>query len=153
MTRKWRADLETLFAEAGNIIQHGSGDRVESGHEPKHSSSSGTCVLIDAIEGRWYCRSCKKGGDAVTFVRDLKGCGYEEAVAYLTDRFGPPIPDNDASDPEAWENPLPLLGPPPPTFPADVLPPVFRDFVRAEATATQTPLDLCGSLTLATLST
>ena len=44
----------------------------------------------------WYCRSCKKGGDTVTFVRELRGCGYEEALAYLTDRFGPPDEDDAA---------------------------------------------------------
>src|SRR4051812_38973297 len=73
MTRKWRADLETLFIEAGNTIAHGAGGRAETGHEPKHSSRSGECVLLDRDRGSWYCRSCKKGGDAVTFVREMRG--------------------------------------------------------------------------------
>lgn len=36
-----------------------------------------------------------------------------------------------------------------PEFPVDALPPVFRDFVRREAEATQTPPDLAGMLCLA----
>ena len=151
MSRRWRADLEALFVEAGNTITRGAGGRVEAGHEPKHGSTSGSCVLLDLDDGRWYCRSCKSGGDAVTLVRDFRSCSYEEAVAYLVDRFGPPKDDRE-SDPAAWDDPMPLFGPAPPSFPTDALPPVYRDFVRAEAVATQTPPDLAGSLAIATVS-
>lgn len=56
-----------------------------------------------------------------------------------------------AEDP--WPDPVPLRSaPPPPTFPVEALPDWLRDFVTAEAHATQTPEELAGLLALATLA-
>jgi replicative DNA helicase len=52
----------------------------------------------------------------------------------------------------AWEPPIPFGDRHLPPFPTEALPPWLGDFVRAEATATQTPLDLAGLLALAVLS-
>jgi hypothetical protein len=79
-----------LFAEMGNTVVPGRGGTLECGHEPRHSSSSGRCVLIWPAEGRWYCRSCGQSGDAATLVMHQKGVGYRQAAADLTLRFGPP---------------------------------------------------------------
>jgi DNA primase len=61
---------------------------VETGHEPLHHSKSGRCVVINATEGTWYCRSCRKGGDAASFLMQHRGATYKVAVAYLRDRYG-----------------------------------------------------------------
>src|SRR5262249_9143427 len=54
------------------------------------------------------------------------------------------------SEQEPWEPPLPLgRETPVPSFPTDVLPGWLRDWVEAEAEATQTPPDLAGMLGLA----
>ncbi len=55
-------------------------------------------------------------------------------------------------DPDPWEPPLPLDGPPVDPLPTDALPAWLRDFVLAEAEATQTPPDLAAVLALAVLS-
>ena len=81
--------LAALFADAGNRL-HARGARWESGHEPLHGSKSGRCVLIDPSAGHWYCRSCRRGGDAATFVMDLRGSSYPAAVAWLIERYGSP---------------------------------------------------------------
>ena len=51
-----------------------------------------------------------------------------------------------------WEPPIPLRGFDPPPFPSETLSPWMRDFVEAEAVATQTPPDLAGSLALAAVA-
>ena len=82
--------LAALFAEAGNRLFGHTGGMTECGHEPLHSSKSGRCVLIDPSTGRWWCRSCRRAGDAATLVMDLRGCQYPAAVAWLVERFGHP---------------------------------------------------------------
>ncbi|MFO0915258.1 MAG: DUF3987 domain-containing protein [Pirellulales bacterium] len=53
---------------------------------------------------------------------------------------------------EPWPELLPLDIHDPPAFPTDALPAVLRDWVSAESTATQTPADLAGLLSLAVCS-
>jgi replicative DNA helicase len=55
--------------------------------------------------------------------------------------------------PQNWEPPTPIdeIGPLPP-FPLHCLPPVLREFVEAEAEATQTPPELAACLSLAVVS-
>ena len=82
--------VSALFFEAGNRLVGHTGGMTECGHEPLHSSKSGRCVLIDPSTGRWWCRSCRRAGDAATLVMDLRGCRYPAAVAWLVERFGHP---------------------------------------------------------------
>src|SRR5438067_304495 len=72
--------LIELFAEQGNRIRERSDGRLESGHEPFHSSRSGRCVLIDKTAGIWFCRSCRHGGDAATLIKRLRGCRDADAM-------------------------------------------------------------------------
>ncbi len=44
--------------------------------------------------GKWWCRQCGRGGDAIQFLRDVKGLGFREACSVLgqeprTRRHGP----------------------------------------------------------------
>lgn len=80
--------LVSLFAEAGNEVVARAGGRSETGHEPLHRSSSGRCVVIDPDRGVWWCRSCRKGGDAATLVMQGHGWSYRRACAWLTETFG-----------------------------------------------------------------
>lgn len=34
-------------------------------------------------QGRWWCRRCEKGGDAIQYLREFHGMGYREACAEL----------------------------------------------------------------------
>ena len=89
--------LADLFASQGNPI-HGRSDAVlECGHEPIHSSTSGLCVRINPALGRWWCRSCRQSGDAVSYLTAVRGCGYHEAAAWLTTRWGPPADNGQAA--------------------------------------------------------
>lgn len=82
--------LGELFEQVGNRLHRRADGRFECGHEPVHSSKSGRCVLIDPTAGRWYCRSCRRGGDAATLVMQLRGWTYRQAAAWLAARYGPP---------------------------------------------------------------
>ncbi len=82
--------LADLFSAQGNHLYQRGTTYVETGHEPHHASKSGRCVLITTDTGRWWCRSCRRGGDAATYVMDVRGCTYPAAVAWLVDRFGRP---------------------------------------------------------------
>ena len=79
-----------LFAEQGNHVDRRSNGMLESGHEPLHSSRGGRCVAIYVDEGRWWCRSCRRSGDAAAYVADVLGCSYVEAAARLAERYGAP---------------------------------------------------------------
>lgn len=88
-TRWAHVPLGELFAGQGNLLRVRPDGTVEAGHEPLHSSRSGRCVLIDPARGRWWCRSCRRSGDAAGFVMDARGCSYREAAAWLTARYDP----------------------------------------------------------------
>jgi hypothetical protein len=62
-------------------------------------------------------------------------------------------PKREHSANAKWEQPIPLdtIGPLP-TFPVHCLPPVLRDWVVAEAEATQTPVELAACVALGVLS-
>lgn len=82
--------LAELFERAGNTIRRRHNGSAECGHEPFHGSRSGRCVAIDERLGLWYCRFCRRGGDAARIVMDLNGWPYREAAAWLARRYGTP---------------------------------------------------------------
>jgi 5S rRNA maturation endonuclease (ribonuclease M5) len=53
---------------------------------------------------------------------------------------------------DAWEDPVPFEAKKLPPFPTDTLPAWLREFVEAEAEATQTPVDLAALLSLAAVA-
>ena len=63
-------------------------------------------------------------------------------------------PPDHGSVEDEWEEPTPLRAAVDlPAFPVEALPDFLAAWVRAEATATQTPPDLAGMLVLAALAT
>jgi hypothetical protein len=82
--------LGELFAAAGNQLRERPNGTIITSHEPAHGSKSGACLVIWPEEGRWWCSSCRRGGDAVQAVKSLEGASYPAAVARLIDRYGRP---------------------------------------------------------------
>jgi len=56
-------------------------------HDEKTPSFS-----IDPEKGLFYCFGCSKGGDIISFVMELDGLTFPEAVEQLARRFGVPLP-------------------------------------------------------------
>jgi hypothetical protein len=81
--------LVELFADAGCRVYIRSNGRLETTH-PTHASKSGRCLEADPTAGRWWCRSCRRSGDAATWLQDLHGWRYPEAAAWLLAQYGPP---------------------------------------------------------------
>ena len=82
--------LTDLFVQQGNRVRHRNDGRFETGHEPMHASKSGRCLIVDPTLGRWWCRSCRRGGDAPAYVMDARGWSYRQAAAWLERRYGRP---------------------------------------------------------------
>jgi hypothetical protein len=89
--------LAQLFAAAGNCLYERGNGTIECAHEPLHSSKGGRCVSINPTTGLWWCRGCRRGGDAATFLIDLTGCSTTAAAAQLTQAYGPPAAGQDVS--------------------------------------------------------
>jgi hypothetical protein len=88
---RWRhVPLAALVAQAGNALHQRSNGTFVSGHEPRHGSRSGTCLVIWPDEGRWWCSSCRTSGDAAGWLMQLHGCTAGEAAAILRERYGDP---------------------------------------------------------------
>ena len=77
-----------LFAAQGNNLHPRKSGRIDAGHEPVHASKSGRCVSIDPVRGLWYCRSCRRGGDAATYLMQIHGWTYHQTADELRQRYG-----------------------------------------------------------------
>ena len=85
--------IARLFTAAGNVLKV-AGAGWTCGHEPAHTSSSGTCVRIDTDKEQWYCFSCQHGGGPVEALMSLQGLSRTEAQAALTGQLGPGSSDD-----------------------------------------------------------
>ena len=80
-----------LFEREGNALLSLRDGTVETGHQPFHGSNSGRCVSIAPDAGLWYCRGCRRGGDAATLLMALTGEPYRRVARTLAEQYGPPI--------------------------------------------------------------
>ena len=46
----------------------------------------------------FYCFGCGAGGDVITFIRRIENLSYIDAVKFLADRVGMPVPEQDRDD-------------------------------------------------------
>ena len=49
----------------------------------------------------YHCFGCKKGGDVISFVRDIENLGYMDAVRFLAKRVNLEVPDDRQDDDSA----------------------------------------------------
>jgi hypothetical protein len=49
---------------------------------PLHEDNDPSLVIY-TDQNSFYCYGCNKGGDVITFIQELHGCGFKEALAYL----------------------------------------------------------------------
>ena len=48
--------------------------------------------------GSFYCFGCGAGGDVITFIRRIENLDYMEAVRFLAQRAGIPVPEERADE-------------------------------------------------------
>jgi DNA primase len=51
---------------------------------------------VSPTKGFYKCFGCDAAGDAITFVREIEGIGFVEAVKYLANKYGIPIQEAEA---------------------------------------------------------
>lgn len=54
---------------------------------------------VNEDRGFFYCFGCKKGGDAITFIKEIESCGYIEAIEQLASKAGVTISYEGDEDP------------------------------------------------------
>ncbi len=59
---------------------------------PFHSDSTPSCTIYTSTQS-FYCFGCGAGGDVVTFIRLIENLSYIEAVKFLAQKAGMPMPD------------------------------------------------------------
>lgn len=66
-------------------------------HCPIHPEKTPS-FSVNPEQQRWYCFGCHKGGDVITFIRELRGCSFPEALRHLgiAGNCRPPAPDAKA---------------------------------------------------------
>jgi DNA primase len=60
---------------------------------PFHSERSPS-FTVQEKRGFFYCFGCQAGGDVISFVRELHGYGFMEAVRHLAERVGIDLPES-----------------------------------------------------------
>jgi DNA primase catalytic core len=78
---KERADLAEI------IGQHTTVNRRGMAKCPLHDDRAPS-LHVDTERGLWCCHGCQRGGDAITFLREIQQCGFREAVDALADLVG-----------------------------------------------------------------
>ncbi len=92
---KYRLDAEEVIAPYTRLKRSG---RNLVGLCPFHSEKSPS-FFVYPENNSFYCFGCGAGGDLISFIRRAENLDYVEAVKFLADRAGLPMPE-DAGDDE-----------------------------------------------------
>lgn len=77
---------------------------------PFHSEKTPSCVVYaDTQNPHFYCFGCHAGGDVISFLMQIEGLGYMDAVRMLAERAGMNIPAENRSDDRAERQRMRLL--------------------------------------------
>lgn len=89
-----RIDIEDLIGDYVDLKRAG---RLTKGLCPFHSEKTPSFVVYPENQS-YYCFGCTKGGDAITFIRDIENLDYIEAVKFLADKAGLQMPNEQYDD-------------------------------------------------------
>lgn len=64
---------------------------------PFHSEKTASFFIYPGNES-FYCFGCGAGGDVITFIRLIENLDYIEAIKYLAQRVGMPLPELEKDD-------------------------------------------------------
>ncbi|MBU0928424.1 MAG: DNA primase [Spirochaetes bacterium] len=79
-----RTDIVRIVGEYVRLEKRGS---RWTGLCPFHNEKTPS-FGVNEERGFFYCFGCKKGGDAITFVKEIERCGYVEALEHLAEKAG-----------------------------------------------------------------
>mgnify|MGYP003964374613 CR=1 FL=1 len=81
---KDKIDVAELVGEYVQLKQSGVNKK---GLCPFHNEKSPS-FMVNAERQNWHCFGCGKGGDIFSFVEEIEGMDFKEALKYLADRAG-----------------------------------------------------------------
>jgi len=92
--------IESVMGSYVQLVRAGSLLKCQC---PFHSEKTPSCVVYnDTQNPHFYCFGCHAGGDVISFIMQIEGLGYMDAVQMLADRAGMTVPrqehDNGESD-------------------------------------------------------
>ena len=88
---KYQNEIVSLISSYVNLKKAG---RLMSGLCPFHAEKSPSFMVYPDTQ-RYYCFGCGAGGDAITFIMGRENLDYVEAVRFLCERAGIPLPEED----------------------------------------------------------
>jgi len=91
---RYRLDAEQIIAPYTHLKRSG---RNLVGLCPFHSEKSPS-FFVYPENNSFYCFGCGAGGDLISFIRRAENLDYVEAVKYLADRAGLPMPEDTGDD-------------------------------------------------------
>lgn len=99
--------IEQVMGSYVRLIKAGSLMKCQC---PFHSEKTPSCVVYaDTQNPHFYCFGCHAGGDVISFLMQIEGLGYMDAVQMLADRAGMTVPQENRSDDRAERQRMRLL--------------------------------------------
>ncbi len=93
------ADLVEVAEDYVQLKQSGS---RYMGLCPFHNEDTPS-FSVDPDENLYYCFGCGNGGDVFKFVQEIEGVGFLESARILAERYGIPLPEEEADQEAANE--------------------------------------------------
>lgn len=93
-TLRERIDIEEFIGGYVALQRRG---RLSKGLCPFHSEKTASFTVYPDNQS-YYCFGCGKGGDVITFTRDIENLDYLEAVRFLADKAGLNVPEDNYDD-------------------------------------------------------
>lgn len=82
--------IEQVMGSYVQLIRAGSLLKCQC---PFHSEKTPSCVVYaDTQDQHFYCFGCHAGGDVISFIRQIEGIGYMDAIRMLAERAGIAVP-------------------------------------------------------------
>jgi len=91
---RYSVDIAELIGGYITLKRRGPGDFW--GSCPFHSEKTAS-FHVRADRGMFHCFGCGKGGNIFTFVMEMERLGFNEAVRFIAERGGVPLPERQAS--------------------------------------------------------
>ncbi len=86
-----KADIESVVGRYVSFTKR-TGQNL-FGLCPFHSEKSPS-FSVSPNKGIYHCFGCGKGGNAISFIREIEKLSYPEAVRFLGKQYGVEVPDN-----------------------------------------------------------
>jgi len=90
-------DASNITDVIGGYVQLKRSGRMWKGLCPFHSEKTPSFTVFPDTAS-YYCFGCQKGGDVITFVRNIERLDYVEAVKFLAKKAGLDMPEDGAFD-------------------------------------------------------